>query len=182
MNDMNRLNYLDDSLVAVAQQKYQESKNKSITQENIKVNGSLYPGKTKKIISFRTAAIASMVAITLVGLHDYANYEMLGDYKKATNEIVQEQLPETYDQLNYQNYQNIVNNQNSFIEEYKQNQEVLTQIKEEKQELKQTGDYGFFDGARLKDDAIQNVALENTLNSIEEAQNYYEEGANSYGK
>ena len=194
MNSNNQIGLLDDSFVKIAQDKYQnttqeereriervirKSKEKSITHTRQRVNGRVYPGKTKKVMDFKKAATATILAISMIGLASiYSSANKVMDYNAEVNKVVKENLS-IVEQGNLESYQNVTE---STLDKIKEPFEVLSQISDKEEELKATGDYkGGILNSQLTPDAISEVALENVNQKIEEM-NEYVDGGQSYGK
>lgn len=197
MNSNNQAGVLDDSFVKIAQDRYQENKNiskeeqermervirkskeKSITNARQKVNGRIYPGKTKKVMDFRKTAKWTILAVSMIGLVSiYTSANKVIDYNAEVNRVVNENLS-TVEQSNLESYQNVTE---STLDKIKEPFEVLSQISDKEEELKATGNYkGGILNSQLTPDAISEVALENTNKTVEEM-NEYIDGGQGYGK
>lgn len=197
MNSNNQVGLLDDSFVKLVQDQHRNnkdvteveiekmesvirrSKEKSITNTRQRVNGRVYPGKTKKIMDFKDAAIGITLAVTMIGLTAiYSSANKVMDYNVEVNKVVKENLS-TVEQSNLESYENITE---STLDKIKEPFEVLSQISDKKDELKATGDYkGGILNSQLTPDAISEVALENVNQKMEEM-NEYVDGGQGYGK
>lgn len=173
--------YLDETLVNTTKDKYKEIKRKSMTKTKQKVNGRLYPGKSIKIRQFQEGA--KVVAYAIAGvvlsgsiIKTTIDHETLDLYNKTIGSQVTERLTDEFDEMSYASY--VRENKPKFFDQLEENEEILGQIEEEKEKLRETGDYKFFDHNILKDDAINNVATTN----VERLMNEYYEGGNGYGK
>ena len=197
MNSNNQVGLLDDSFVKLVQDQHRNnkditeveiekmesvirrSKEKSITNTRQRVNGRVYPGKTKKIMDFKDAAIGITLAVTMIGLTAiYSSANKVMDYNVEVNKVVKENLS-TVEQSNLESYENITE---STLDKIKEPFEVLSQISDKEDELKATGDYkGGILNSQLTPDAISEVALENVNQKMEEM-NGYVDGGHGYGK
>lgn len=197
MNSNNQVGLLDDSFVKLVQDQHRNnkditeveiekmesvirrSKEKSITNTRQRVNGRVYPGKTKKIMDFKDAAIGITLAVTMIGLTAiYSSANKVMDYNAEVNKVVKENLS-TVEQSNLESYENITE---STLDKIKEPFEVLSQISDKEDELKATGDYkGGILNSQLTPDAISEVALENVNQKMEEM-NGYVDGGHGYGK
>lgn len=197
MNSNNQVGLLDDSFVKLVQDQHRNnkditeveiekmesvirrSKEKSITNTRQRVNGRVYPGKTKKIMDFKDAAIGITLAVTMIGLTAiYSSANKVMDYNAEVNKVVKENLS-TVEQSNLESYENITE---STLDKIKEPFEVLSQISDKEDELKATGDYkGGILNSQLTPDAISEVALENVNQKMEEM-NEYVDGGQGYGK
>ncbi len=172
-NYLNQIGRLDESYVKLAQQNYEQSRKKSVCNARQKVNGKTYAGKTKKCLDMQKVAKGAMITVMLVGLgYGASTYNTVTDYNVASHKVASEELSSAADELNYQNYQNIQKQDKTIFDKIADSNSTLNQISAEKKELKETGDYGFWDQNKLRDDAINNVARENTISSIKEAEEY----------
>jgi len=171
MNLMNQIGYLDDSMVKMSQDKYEQAKRKSVVSSKQKINGKLYPGKTQRIMSFSALAIATIMTM-MAGISTLSNMDTINNYEARVNEINVPQLTNISDQINYADYEK--ENGKNFIEKMSEDREILNQIEEEKLELKETGEYGL-DANRLRQDAINNVALENADNYLQQINDFYDQ-------
>lgn len=197
MNSNNQVGLLDDSFVKLVQDQHRNnkdvteaeiekmesvirrSKEKSITKAKQRVNGRVYPGKTKKIMDFKDAAIGITLAVTMIGLTAiYSSANKVMDYNAEVNKVVKENLS-TVEQSNLESYENITE---STLDKIKEPFEVLSQISDKEDELKATGNYkGGILNSQLTPDAISEVALENVNQKMEEM-NEYVDGGQGYGK
>lgn len=197
MNSNNQVGLLDDSFVKLVQDQHRNnkditeveiekmesvirrSKEKSITNTRQRVNGRVYPGKTKKIMDFKDAAIGITLAVTMIGLTAiYSSANKVMDYNVEVNKVVKENLS-TVEQSNLESYENITE---STLDKIKEPFEVLSQISDKEDELKATGNYkGGILNSQLTPDAISEVALENVNQKMEEM-NEYVDGGQGYGK
>lgn len=197
MNSNNQVGLLDDSFVKLVQDQHRNnkditeveiekmesvirrSKEKSITNTRQRVNGRVYPGKTKKIMDFKDAAIGITLAVTMIGLTAiYSSANKVMDYNAEVNKVVKENLS-TVEQSNLESYENITE---STLDKIKEPFEVLSQISDKEDELKATGNYkGGILNSQLTPDAISEVALENVNQKMEEM-NEYVDGGQGYGK
>lgn len=181
MNLMNQIGYLDDSMAKMAQEKSESARSKSVVSSKQKINGRLYPGKTQKLASFSALAIATTMTM-IVGVSTISNMDTINNYEARVNEINSEHLTNASDQIRYADYEK--ENDKSFMEKMNEDREILNQIEEEKLALKEAGEYGL-DSNRLRQDAINNVALENAddylqqINDFYSQQNTQEEGGKS---
>ena len=172
---------LDDSLVRIAQERHEQVKQKSITNARQKVNGRVYPGKTKNIEEFKKIAIGVMLtALVAATGYGYIQSDKLIDYDVQFGRAVANEL-DVVDQFRFEDYQN--NTEGNFVDEIKEDFSVLGQISDKEKELAASGEYEWGRlNSDLRDDAIQMVAEENALAEIQEMRDYYEEGGKGLGK
>lgn len=180
MNAYNEVGRLDESMILMAQEKFNKSKEKSITKTKQRVPGRLYAGKTSKMIAFQNTAKIIAASILLVGI-GYVGVQAntLTDYNVAENIIISEELSTT-EQTNLKNYQNVT--EGNIVDKVSENIKILEQIDEKKDELAASGEYewGKFN-SQIYPDAIKAVAEENVFNEIQEM-NSDLDGGHGYGK
>ncbi|MDD6224223.1 MAG: hypothetical protein PUB18_04395 [bacterium] len=167
-NDMNQDRMIDDTFIRIVQEGRKRSQEKSIVEHEIKLQGGVYPGKTIKLQEFRKTAVQTIAivasCVTMITVENHTN--MLFDYQKQVAEILDEELTESSERVNYQNIQNVRND--SLLDHVREQMSILDDIKEEKKKLKETDDYHLGD-QRLHDDAIRKVAEERTYPDIAQA-------------
>lgn len=179
MNAYNKVGRLDESMVLMAQEKFNQSKEKSVTNTRQRVAGRLYPGKTSKTIDFQKIAKVAAVSILVVGL-GYVSVQAntLTDYGVAENKVIREELSTT-EQADLKNYQNVT--EGNIIDKVSDEISVLSQIDEKKDELAASGEYEWGRlNSQIYPDAIQAVAEENVKAEVQEMNEYLDGG--HYGK
>lgn len=175
-NYLNQIGKIDDSYVKLAQQNYERARSNSLKQERQRISGKTYVGKTTKTKEFSNKAKLAILTIGLAGMIVITNnVNTVLDYQTETNKVEKELLPEAYKQAEFNNYQNVQSD--NIITSIKSDIDTLNQISNEKKILKDTGNYSIFDSNQLHDDAIRNVAVENTNAEIAEMNEYMSRGA-----
>lgn len=182
--DLKEVGRLDDSFVEMAQQRYQAAKDKSVNKTKQKINGELYVGRTFKCQQIQAKAKNAMILVAIaatVGTIGYISSvaNTLDSYDLAVNEA-EGNLPFSNfsDKRKYNEYKK--ENEPNVLEKITEAKETLNEISEEKDKLKETNNYSFFDINKLTDDAIQNVANDHVNNLYMESKE--NSGGMHYGK
>lgn len=197
MNSLNEIGLLDESSVKLVQDQYKKnkdlnhgevkkmeeivnrSKQKSITNTKQKINGRTYPGRNQAVISFREKASIIIIAAVIVGLtHVGQEINKKMDYDAAVYQITKQEL-DLSEQMKFEDYKE---ESKSLLGDIKESIEVLSQISDKEQELRESGDYKWpLFNNDIYNDAIYEVAQENTKEEIQDMREQLDGGKN-YGK